>query len=388
MTSRSMRIALLTELRCWVWMGASIVATFGTTASTVAPWLAARPDYQWLFPRDHWAHEGYRTEWWYFTGHLSAVDDPTHLFGYQFTVFRVGLVPHKPNLESAWATGDMIMGHLALTDLPAGHHVFSEVLYRTTSFLGQFGAPGDSLIAWSRAPIGTNGIWTLQWNGEGFTFSALDERKELALRLTTRAGKPLVFHGPNGYSRKGKGETAASLYYSFTRLETEGMLRMGGEAFEVEGDSWMDKEFGSNQLDQNQSGWDWLSVQLFDDREIMVYRLRDGSGATDFAVGTLIGPDGAIRNLGSADWSLEASAGWKSPHTGAQYPAAWTLAIPAAQLWLAIEPAVPDQENVSQLVPELHYWEGAAMVYDRAGDAVGRAYVELTGYGTASRPAI
>ena len=64
-------------------------------------WRLARPDYAWSFPQDHWARQGYKTEWWYFTGHLQAADG--HRFGYQFTFFRLGVLPAQPALDSEWA---------------------------------------------------------------------------------------------------------------------------------------------------------------------------------------------------------------------------------------------------------------------------------------------
>lgn len=368
------------------WCGSSVPPPpLGAQEST---WRAATPDYRWSFPRDHWAHPEYKTEWWYFTGHL--VDDaaPERQFGYQFTFFRVGVVPDTLTIESDWASRHLVMGHAALTDITTGHHVFSELVYRATPLLGEFGEPGDSLVAWSRAPVGTDGRWLLRWDGEGFTFSARDDARKIAMDLRTRPDKPLIFQGPNGYSRKGDGPTAASLYYSFTRLTTTGTIEFDGRVTRVRGLSWMDKEFGSNQLDPDQAGWDWFSLQFEDERELMVYRLRDPSGATDYGLGTLIGVDGSTRFLGLHDWELELLAEWRSPATSAAYPAAWKLTVPGADIAVVITPEVANQENVSRLIPDLFYWEGAVTVRTEAGRSIGRGYVELTGYGTRSRPAI
>ncbi len=187
-------------------------------------WQAARPDYSWSFPRDHWAHRDYRTEWWYFTGRLGS------RFAYQFTFFRVGVLRDRPDFDSDWTATGFIMGHAALTDLESGKHTFSETLYREIPLLGGFSAYPDKRIAWSRPPAGTDGLWTLDWNGEAFDFSASDERLGFGLRLSTRPEKPLVLQGPNGLSRKGEEEEAASQYYSFTRLETTGEVEPRGRA--------------------------------------------------------------------------------------------------------------------------------------------------------------
>ncbi|MFQ6671875.1 MAG: lipocalin-like domain-containing protein, partial [Candidatus Tectimicrobiota bacterium] len=204
-----------------------------------AEWKTARPDYVWSFPQDHWFRAGYRTEWWYFTGHLTATASPERRFGYQFTVFRVGLAADRPALASGWNVPNLIMAHAAISDLADGRHRFSELLYRTVPFLGGFGRWPDPLIAWSRAPAGTDGTWTLRWNGEAFDFAMRDDAQGMAFALSTRPAKPLVFQGLGGFSRKGQGTGAASHYYSFTRLQSDGTLSLDKTTFTVRGESWM-----------------------------------------------------------------------------------------------------------------------------------------------------
>ena len=347
-------------------------------------WKAARPDYAWGFPRDHWARSGYKTEWWYFTGHLASVDG--RRFGYQFTFFRVGMLPRTPSLASEWATGELIMGHAAIGDPAAGRHRFSEVIYRVTPLLGGFGAYPDTLIAWSRAPAGTDGTWSLRWNGSGFDFSMMDVRQGIAFSLSTRPAKPLVFQGPDGYSRKGEGPSSASQYYSFTRLETTGEIRLADERLAVTGQSWMDKEFGSQQLESHQAGWDWFSLQLDDGREAMLYVLRDTTGAVDFSRGTLVPTSGEARYLAPDEFSVRSTATWESPRTDAVYPAGWEVALPGEGLRMLVLPVMADQENRSDLMKSMFYWEGAVEITGLDGKPIGRGYVELVGYGTGSRP--
>ncbi|MFQ5929327.1 MAG: lipocalin-like domain-containing protein [Acidobacteriota bacterium] len=359
-----------------------------TATSSDTRWREAQRNYPWSFPEDHWVRSGYKTEWWYFTGHLRARRDASRRFGYQFTFFRIGLRPESPRLQSEWATKNLIMGHATISDLSSKKHVFSEVLYREVSFLGGFGFYPDRLIVWSRAPAGTEGKWKLQWNGQGFDFEMQDQIQGLAFQLSTRPMKPLIFQGPNGYSRKGNSPTAASQYYSFTRLSTQGVLSITGEKFQVEGESWMDKEFGSNQLAENQIGWDWFSLQLEDNREVMLYHLRDKTGATDFARGTLVSSTGKVRYLKPEAWNIQRTATWKSPHTGTEYPSRWMVTLPMDKLELEVIAEVADQENRSRILPDLYYWEGAVKIQSRSGNKVGQGYVELTGYGTKNRPPI
>lgn len=351
------------------------------------PWRAAEPDYAWSFPADHWSHPSFRTEWWYLTGIVRDTADSARRFGYQFTFFRVGLSADSLPYRSAWATPGLIMGHASISDLGSGHHVFSEILFRPNGLLGGFGASGDPLIAWSRAPYGTDGRWTLSWNGSAFDVAIRDDAQGIAFAFTTTPAKPLVLQGPGGYSRKGEGPTAASLYYSFTRLRTTGTLTVGGEEIPIVGESWMDKEFGSNQLAPHQVGWDWFSLRLDDGRDVMLYLLRSEDGDS-YGRGTVVAPDGTPAYLDRAAWAVTATRRWRSERTGAEYPSRWRLASPELSLDVDVVPLLAAQENVTALVPGLFYWEGAVEVRARDGSRVGEGYVELTGYGTKARPAI
>lgn len=316
-------------------------------------------------------------------------------FGFQFTFFRVGLLPESPGFASDWTARDAVMAHASVVDLDAGEHRFSELLHRAVPELGGFpgfsgdAAPGD-LLAWARAPAGTDTVWTLRWNGGAFDLEARDDATGIGLDLSTHPGKPLVLQGPNGYSRKGLPSDAASLYYSFTRLATHGTLTLAGKAWAVRGVSWMDKEFGSGVLAEHQSGWDWFSLRLEDGRDVMLYLLRDRENRVDFARGTLISASGEVRILEGSDFRVRATATWRSEQTSAVYPARWEISIPDARPAIEVEvrPEVADQENRGRLAGGLFYWEGAVGVRTRTGAACGEGYVELTGYGTRNRPAL
>jgi predicted secreted hydrolase len=351
-------------------------------------WAPASPGYEWSFPRDHWVHRAFRNEWWYFTGHLVSRGEPQRRFGYQFVIFRVGLYPGESGLDSDWDAANLLMAHAAITDKTAGEHRFSEVLYREAPFLAQFGAYPEALIAWSRAPMGTDRSWELHWRGEGFELEMVDRAKGISLELHTRFSAPPVFQGPGGFSRKSDAPGAASMYYSFPRLDTRGSLRIDDRSWEVEGLSWMDHEFSSNQLTEEQTGWDWFGLRLDDGRDLMLYELRTEAGAVDYGKGTLVSPDGGIRYLSAGEWKLRATATWKSPETGIVYPSAWTVEIPSEKLRLKIEPDVADQENHSRAGVGMTYWEGAVTVYGESGERAGEGYVELTGYGENNRPPI
>jgi predicted secreted hydrolase len=357
-----------------------------TAAGPSAPWKAAAPGHVWSFPRDHASHPGYRNEWWYLTGTLQAEGDPGTRLGWQVTFFRVGLAVDRPAPGSAWGATDVLMGHAAVTDLASGRHLFSEVLYRAVPLLAGFGGPADPLLAWSRGPPGTAERWELWREGDGFAVRVADARLGMALRLALHPARPPVLQGPEGLSRKSDREGFASLYYSVTRLRTAGTVTVGERTLEVRGESWLDREFGSSQLAPDQSGWDWFALRLADGRDLMLYLLRGKDGAPGFRSGTLVERDGTPRWLRADEFEVAATGRWRSPATGAEYPAGWRVRVPGAGLSLHVEPVVPDQENRGGSAP--FYWEGVVRVTGSGGERAGEGYVELTGYGEGNRPPI
>jgi predicted secreted hydrolase len=347
---------------------------------------AAAPRTDWSFPRDHWAAREYRNEWWYFTGNLEDVADPSRLVGFQLTFFRVGFLPRPPRLRSDWASGGAVMAHAAITDAAGGEHRFSEVLWREVPLLAGFGVHPDPVIAWARAPAGTDGRWSLRWTGSAFELEMRDAARGMALGLVATPAKPLAFQGPGGFSRKSSAPGYASLYYSITRLATQGTISLGGREWRVRGTSWMDREMGSSQLAPGQVGWDWWSLQLADGRDLMLYRLRRSDGSVDFSYGTVVDARGETRWLEPGAWEARATRTWRSPETNAEYPAAWTISVPAEGIDIRVEPRVAAQENVARLAGGLFYWEGAVRIRDAGGRDAGQGYVELTGYGEGNRP--
>jgi predicted secreted hydrolase len=325
------------------------------------------------FPRDHGPHDDFQTEWWYYTGNLTA--DTGERFGYQLTFFRRALLPPEQRTARAsdWAADQVYMAHFALTDEAAGSHRSFEKLGR-----GAAGLAGAQAVPYR--------VWLEDWSvGEIAGGSAGSPARlrasadDISLDLTLRDLKGPVLQGDRGYSRKGPEAGNASYYYSLPRIGTTGTVTVGGKTFRVDGQSWMDHEFSTSALGAEQAGWDWFSLQLENDSELMLFRLRRADGSVDrFSGGTLIAPDGATRTLGPDDFALQPAGKWRSPRTGATYPSGWTLTVPAADLRLAITPLLADQEmNVSY-----SYWEGAV---DAGGTMAGKpvsgsGYVELTGY--------
>ena len=352
------------------------------TPSSTAPFLPADPDHRWAFPRDHFTRPGYRNEWWYFTGLLTTASG--RRAGFQVTFFRVGVLPERPPLASAWSAANVVMAHAAVTELDAGRHRFAETLWRDAPLLGGFGAPPGPRVASAQAPAGTPGRWTLDLDGATWRLAVRDDAAGFALALRAVPERPLVLQGPNGYSRKAAAPGFASEYYSQPRLAVTGTLTLDGRGAPARGEAWLDREVGSSQLGPGQVGWDWFALRLADGRALMLYLLRRADGAVDFARGTLVARDGAPRPLEAGDLRVTATGRWRGDASGATYPSGWRVEVPPAGLALEVVPEVAGAENRSRLLPGLAYWEGPVRVL-AAGAAVGEGYVELTGYGPGGR---
>jgi predicted secreted hydrolase len=320
-------------------------------------------------PADHGPHLDYQTEWWYYTGNL---EDATGAhFGYQLTFFRRGLSPGPPPEGGSLATNQVFFAHLALTDVGGRRHLFEERFSRGAA--GLAGATG--------APFG---VWLEGWrvdsrNDDGSAVVLTAPGQDLSLELRLEAEKPLVAHGYRGVSRKSQEPGNASFYLSYTRLATEGTIRIGKDRHPVQGESWFDHEWGSSALGASAVGWDWFSLQLGDRRELMVFQIRREDGGLELASsGTLVEADGSVQRLRLSDVDLAATTRWTSPQSGAEYPARWYLAVPSAEIDLQIEPWLDAQELRSSFT----YWEGAVKVRgtSRGQPVEGNGYVELTGY--------
>jgi predicted secreted hydrolase len=322
------------------------------------------------FPEDHGPHPGFRTEWWYWTGNLSTADGRD--FGYQFTLFRSALAPgDEAQRASAWGTRQVYMGHLALSDIGGGRFHTTERFSRGA--LGLSGARAGPFRVWLED-------WSAEAAGDGALPMRLTARGEgVSLSLVLEAGKPPVLQGERGLNQRGPEPGNASYYYSLTRMPTRGQVTVDGRVYEVTGQSWMDREWSTSALGEDQVGWDWFALQLSDGSELMYYQLRRRDGTADaFSAGTLVPARGEPVRLSREDVRLEVLDTWRSPRGGAAYPARWRLAVPSRGLTLDITPALADQE----LPVSVRYWEGSVRLSGtHAGQPVrGRGYVELTGY--------
>jgi predicted secreted hydrolase len=318
----------------------------------------AQPGYAYRFPRDHFSHPEYQTEWWYYTGNVHSAAG--HRYGFELVFFRQGQQRDSTN-PSAWRIDDLYLAHLALTDIDSPNFRYLERVNRAGP--GLAGASLDQGRIW-------NGNWQSLWNLEtgAQTLTAVANGIQFTLRLTART--PPVIHGENGVSAKSETPGHASYYVSLPLLGVDGALN--GAA--VTGTAWMDHEWFTNLLEESAQGWDWFSAQFDNHTELMLFELRNrDAGRAPYLAGTFIDAAGHSSYLESADIQMQPLDRWRSPRTGARYPVRWRLAVPSRGIALECAAAIPNQE----LVLSNAYWEGAVRY---SGSASGVGYMELTGY--------
>lgn len=347
-----------------------------------ADYRVALPGYRYEFPRDNFNHPEYQTEWWYYTGNLEAADG--HRFGFELTFFRQGTraMPGRkggatPETEdsppTAWDTRDIYFAHLALSDI--GGQKFYRVERVSRAGPGLAGADEKLARIW-------NGNWQVLWKREQQALQAVSG--DFSLRLSMISHKPPVIHGEKGVSQKSAGAGHASHYISFTRLLTNGSIELKGKLYQVEGIAWMDHEFFTERLQDDQTGWDWLSLQLDNETEIMLYRFRRRDGTLDpFSAGTYVDRNGNTTHLKAGDFALKPLAEtWKSPDSHGTYPIAWEISVPSLGIVLTVKTPLAGQEIISALGLTPSYWEGAITLNGTSGHSpiAGRGYLEMTGY--------
>ncbi len=338
---------------------------------SAAQWKEAAPGYAFVFPRDHASHPDFKIEWWYYTGNLKTADG--RRFGYQVTFFRVG-IDHTPVNPSTWAVRDLYMTHLAVSDAQGSRYRFAQKLTRGGP--GLAGAKVDTYYTW-------NEDWSAGLTGTGQQHALKASDKQVGIDLLLDEGKPPAIHGLNGINQKGAREGNASHYYSLTRMPTRGTLTIDGERFTVSGQSWMDHEFSTSFLEPEQRGWDWFSIQLSDNRELMLYRMRRADGSHDpRSSGTLIDAAGKTTHLSNGDFTLTPGRSTFTSKNGAVYPTEWTIAVPAHKIALTVTTPLADQELSLVQSTGIAYWEGIIDVAGRSGSqaVTGAGYLEMTGY--------
>lgn len=323
-------------------------AGLGTQAEGFAQPSADQPL---RFPADHASHNPFRIEWWYLTAHLMGEDG--RRYGVQWTLFRSGLTAGGADQQQIW------MGHAGLTT--PDHHYFAERLAR--GGIGQAGVSAHPFEAWiddwyMRSPNEHLQTLTIGARGDQFAFT-----------LSQQATGPLVQHGADGYSVK-SAAGQASHYYSQPFYTVEGVLDLPDGPVAVTGQGWLDREWSSQPLAQDQHGWDWFSLSFDSGEKLMGFGLRDASNNW-FTSATWISATGEATPYG--DGALRLTPLDTITVAGRTIPTQWRLELPERDLDITTRPVNP-HAWMGTLFP---YWEGPISVH---GSHPGAGYLEMTGY--------
>jgi predicted secreted hydrolase len=312
-----------------------------------------------VFPADHGPHPDFRIEWWYVTANLA--DAAGSAYGAQWTLFRQAMAPGPQ--AAGWANQQIWMAHAAVTR--ADTHRFSETFAR--GGVGQADVESMPFRAWidawqmrGREGMNSDAMSPLELNAAGADFA-------YALRL--QADHSLVLQGEDGYSVKSE-QGQASYYYSQPYFKAAGHITIDDKPVEVSGQAWLDREWSSQPLASDQTGWDWLSLHFAGGEKLMLFRLRQASGR-HFISGKWFSPDGQGRTLASSDIVMTPKA-WTdvAKHN---VPTAWDIAIPPLSMTISCAPINPR----CWMGTRFPYWEGPIRI---SGSHSGVGYLEMTGY--------
>ena len=348
------------------------------------PFPEVTPGHALQFPQDYGSHPAFRNEWWYITGWLEdAAHNP---FGFQITFFR-----NRPGIaedaKSAFAPRQLLFAHAAIADPRVGRLRHDQRAARE----------GFDLAT---AREGTTDVWIGDWslkrvdavNRRGVdagnqneverTYRARIAARDFGFDLELMPTQPMLLEGDAGISHKGPLPTQASYYYSEPHLAVKGSVTIAGADATMTGIAWLDHEWSSEYMAPQAVGWDWTGINFDDGAALMAFRMRDRSGAAFWAAGSHRSPDGRVRAFRPDEIEFTPRRRWRSPRTQVEYPVAMT--VRAGDRTYSLEPLIDDQELDTRLGMGVLYWEGAVRASEN-GRAVGRGYLELTGYGKALR---
>jgi predicted secreted hydrolase len=338
-------------------------------------------------PRDDGPHDRL-TEWWYYTGHLRSAGG--NRYGFEYVIFRA----ERGAFPTSWVS------HLAVTDETGDRFMYGQRLEVgpgvDRSPRGTDGAPTGFDLAITgldptAPPTAPRPAWTMAGSDGDDRLSATlspeeaalaGSRGSLGLDLHLRSTKRAALQDRDGWIDFGL--AGGSYYYSRTAMTATGTLTVDGEDQAVEGTAWFDHQWGDF-ISVGGGGWDWFAVNLDDGTDLTLSLVRDADGSHPFTYGTVVGMDGSVRHLDRDDFTVSTDGRWTSPTTGADYPAGWTIEIPADRLVIELTPTVAAQELDTRTTTGVVYWEGSQVVRaTRDGMRLrGEAYVELTGYAIA-----
>jgi predicted secreted hydrolase len=329
------------------------------------------------FPRDHGTHNETRTEWWYLTG--QAKDAAGRDFGFQVTFFR-SRVDSTQALRSSLAARQLLFAHAAITDVQSGQLLHDERIARWNGEPSE--PPARSVFASAEDTHVVLRDWSLQRAADG-RYTTRIAGNDIGIDLEAVPSQAWLLQGDNGFSRKGPDPSQASFYVSQPHLAVQGTLALRGHRFEVRGTAWLDHEWSEALLHPEAVGWDWIGMNLFDGHSLTAFQLRRKDGSKLWAGGSFRAAGSAqsttdIYRFSPGEVDFKPQRWWTSPLTRARYPVEWVVRTPGD--FYTVKAVIDPQELDSRASTGTVYWEGLSDLIDSNGKAVGRGYLEMTGY--------
>ena len=315
------------------------------------------------FPQDEAAHNDL-TEWWYYTGHLNATEPngQQHYYGFELVIFQA----LRSDLPPVYAA------HFAISDITRGQFQYAQ----------QRATEPHAIIPNGTSTAGINehvGNWSITGlNGHDQLVASMSN---YAIDLHLTSLTPPVLHNGNGLITYGL--AGFSYYYSRPRMTVSGTIVDHNQPLTVTGLAWMDHQWG-NFLTVAGSGWDWFSVQLNNNTEMMLYFIRDASDKTASTYIEYIDEQAQEHLIPASELHATVLAHWTSPVTHVTYPSGWRLMLNDSLIHatLTLQPQLRNQELVVYQSTGNSYWEGAVNIQGQVNgrSMQGQGYVELTGY--------
>ncbi|NDP39411.1 MAG: carotenoid 1,2-hydratase [Rhodoferax sp.] len=377
------RQLLASSLGAALWPGTALAQSGAT------PVLAPR---RLQAPRDLGSHPDYAIEWWYLTGHARSGERD---FGFQVTFFR-SRVPTTQAMRSRFAAKQLIFAHAAVTDVQ-GKKLWHDQRIARASGSTEIDLAGASdadtelrLRDWSlKREAGLAAPGVNAGAGRRSRYRAQVAGRDFSLDLQCTETQDWLLQGDGGLSRKGPQAAQASYYYSLPQLAVHGQITLQGQQFQLDVNApkaaWLDHEWSQSMLPAQAVGWDWIGMNLMDGSALTAFQLRDAAGKAVWAGGSFRppAPGAPARDFAPGEVLFEPLRYWRSPLTQARYPVEWQVRTPVAVY--RVQAVVDDQELDSRQSTGAVYWEGLSGLLDSQGKAVGRGYLEMTGYAGALR---
>ena len=335
-----------------LWPFAALAQGFAGLGTDADGFAVPAPQPTFDFPGDHGPHPDYRIEWWYLTANLKDANGVD--YGLQWTLFRTALAPGE---AAGWASPQVWFAHAAVTTPDA--HFATE----------RFARGGVGVAGVSAAPFRA---WIDEWAMEGPDFDTLSltaQGVDFGYDMAMQAQGPLVFHGQDGFSVKSN-EGQASYYYSQPFYQISGTLHLPDGPIEVTGRAWLDREWSSQPLSDNQSGWDWFSLSFDSGDKLMGFQLRQRDGSF-YSASTWIEPNG--RTTAYPDGAFSAVPITQTSVAGRMVPTTWQVRLPDR----ALDVSVAAMNTQAWMPLSIPYWEGPVTI---SGSHAGVGYLEMTGY--------